>query len=94
MLDRCILNGQAAVVARASDRGIYLTLWNMPEVRDAVPGTPAYLATDKTKATPNLGTPIPPTGDQYTIYLAPGETLWATAYDEALLGVSIGPEED
>jgi hypothetical protein len=94
MLSRCALNGQPAIVVQAKSRGIYVTVWNMPEVRDDVAGTPAYLSTEKSHATPNLGTPIPPNGRQFNIWLDPGEVLWAVAYNEALLGVSVGPVEE
>lgn len=94
MLDRCVLNGVAAVVCAADARnGRRVTLWNMPEARRAIDGTVAYLSTDKSKATPNYGTPLPPNGIPFTIWLEPGEALWAVALNEALLGVSVAPTE-
>jgi len=94
MLSRCALNGQPALIFQSPHAvGVYVTIWNMPTVRASVPGTPAFIATDKHSCVPNLGTPIPPSGWPFTIYLSPGEELWGTAYDEALLGVSCGPVE-
>jgi hypothetical protein len=92
MLTRCALNGQVVAVFKAKDdRLVPVTLWNMPEARPGVTGSVVFLSTSREECTPNYGTPIPPTGDQFTIYLEPGETLFGLTSDEALLGVSIGP---
>lgn len=92
MLSRCSLNGQPCKVFQSPvDHGVHITIWNMEDVRAGVHGTHAYIQTELEYCTPNFGTPIPPNGMQFTIWLEAGEILWGVAYNEALLGVSVGP---
>lgn len=94
MISRCALNGEVVKLCEASDgRRLRVVLWNMPEVRDDVPGSAAFVSTMPDMATPNYGTPIPHNGWPFTFWLEPGEVLWAMALDEALLGLStVGTE--
>jgi hypothetical protein len=96
MLDRAYLDSNVSIIFKVKShakggRPMRLHVWVMTDVsKQRVSGT-VYLSTSRRLTSIAKGTPIDWNTGIVPLRVEPGETIYGTTEDEALLGMSIEP---